>query len=121
MGETGREEERKKTIIIWGLDSKLNLEAAIQEVVVRTTVSGVEVEKWKKLLTREGKMLVFVQLKEEKMATELLAQKFRLRGSNISISPDRSVEREGNGEKVGQVCFRIEGGASSTKFCPTCT
>ena len=66
-GEIGRGDERKKTIIIWGLDSQLNLEAAIQEVLVRTTVRGVEVEKWKRLATREGKLLVFVQLKEEKI------------------------------------------------------
>ena len=78
------EMNRKKNFIIWGLDAQLNLEAGVKAVISIST-SKVEVDQWRRLETREGKVLVIAQLKEEGMVTEILNQRFRFRGKGVSV------------------------------------
>ena len=86
------EEERRKNIIIWGLEGQLNVKGAVQ-TVLDMCQSKVEVVKFNPVETKEGRLLVFVQLKEETMVQEILGQKFRLSGSGVSRG-EKEMERK---------------------------
>ena len=69
--------ERKRNIVVYGLETQLNI----------------EVESWRKIVTRAtGKTLVFIRFKEEKIAQAILQNSWRFKGTDIYLSPDRPYE-----------------------------